>query len=124
ERSRVDRCRGKRFRVDFESTVPPECTIDAQTVNGDLSVRGVRGPQEIQAVSGDVTIEDVQGPLRLKSVSGDVDVRRYVGHVEGNSVSGDITFDTVRIRSLQLQTVSGDITVRGVLESARAHRFR
>ncbi len=124
ERSWVDLFRGKRFRVDFEIAVPRECGVDAQTVSGDVSVSGVAGPHEVQAVSGDVTVEDGEGPLRLKSVSGDVEVRRYVGHVEGNTVSGDVTFDAARVRSLALQTVSGDVSVTGVLEPARAHRVK
>jgi hypothetical protein len=124
ERGWVDLFRGKRFRVDFEITVPQEVNIDAQTVSGDVSVIGVRGPLDVQAVSGEVTIEDAQGPLRLKSVSGDVEVKRYVGHIEGNTVSGDVGFDTVRVRSLQLHTVSGDIELKGVLEAAREHRIR
>ena len=124
ERGWVDLFRGKRFRVDFEITVPSECALDAQTVSGDLSVSGVRGPLEIQGVSGEMTIEDVQGPLRLKSVSGDVECRRYVGHVDGNTVSGDVRLDAVRVRSLQLHTVSGDIEIKGVLEPAREHRIR
>jgi hypothetical protein len=124
ERSWVDLFRGKRFRVDFDITVPQECGIDAQTVSGDVVASGIRGPMDVQAVSGEITLEDTQGPLRLKSVSGDVAVRRYAGHVEGNTVSGDITFDAVRIRSTQLHTVSGDVDLKGVLEAAREHRFR
>lgn len=124
ERSWVDLFRGRRFRVDFDVTVPHECAVDAQTVSGDLSVRGVTGPHDVQAVSGDVVVEDAEGPLRLKSVSGDVEVRRYVGHVEGNTVSGDVTFDAARIRSMALQTVSGDLVVKGVLEPPRAHRMK
>lgn len=124
ERGWVDLFRGKRFRVDFEITVPEECSIDAETVSGDLSLTGVRGPLELQSVSGDVGITDVQGPLRLKSVSGDVSCERYVGHVDGNTVSGDVTFDGARIRSSELHTVSGDIEVKGTLEPGREHRFR
>jgi hypothetical protein len=124
ERSWVDLFRGKRFRVDFEITVPRECALDAQTVSGDVVASGIRGPMDVQAVSGEITLDDTQGPLRLKSVSGDVAVRRYVGHIEGNTVSGDITFDAVRIRSTQLHTVSGDVDLKGILEPAREHRFR
>jgi hypothetical protein len=124
ERGWIDLFRGKRFRVDFDITVPQECAVDAQTVSGDLAVSGVHGPLEIQGVSGEISIEDVQGPLRLKSVSGDVECRRYVGHIEGNTVSGDVSFDAVRVRSLQLHTVSGDVELKGALEAAREHRFR
>ena len=124
ERGWVDLFRGKRFRVDFEIAVPQECGIDAHTVSGELSLAGMRGPLEVQTVSGEIAIEDVQGPLRLKSVSGDVDCRRYVGHVDGNTVSGDVTFDAVRLRSVRLHTVSGDVELAGVLEPSREHRFR
>jgi len=124
ERGWLDLFRGKRFRVDFEITVPSECAIESQTVSGELSIEGVRGPIEVQTVSGDVRLEDVQGPLRLKSVSGDVDCRSYVGHLEGNTVSGDITIAAARVRSIQLHTVSGDVLVEGRLDPRREHRFK
>ncbi len=124
ERGWLDLFRGKRFRVDFEITVPPECAVDAQTVSGELSVEGVHGPIEIQTVSGDVRLEDVQGPMRLKSVSGDVDCRRYVGHLEGNAVSGDVTIAASRLRSTQLHTVSGDVEIEGRLDPKKEHRFK
>src|SRR3990170_8817901 len=82
ERGWLDLFRGKRFRVDFEITVPAECAIDAQTVSGEISIEGVRGPLEVQSVSGDVELGNTQGPVRLKSVSGDGDCRRHVGHLE------------------------------------------
>jgi hypothetical protein len=124
ERGWLDLFRGKRFRVDFEIAVPSECAVDAQTVSGEISVEGVRGPIEIQTVSGDVRLEDVQGPMRLKSVSGDVDCRRYVGHLEGNAVSGDVTITAARLRSSQLHTVSGDIQLEGRLDPRKEHRFK
>ena len=124
ERGWLDLFRGKRFRVDFEITVPVECAIDAQTVSGELSVEGVHGPLEVQTVSGDVRLEDDQGPMRLKSVSGDIDCRRYVGHFEGNTVSGDVTMVASRLRSSQLHTVSGDVQIEGRLDPRKEHRFK
>jgi DUF4097 and DUF4098 domain-containing protein YvlB len=124
ERGWLDLFRGKRFRVDFDITVPAECAVDAQTVSGELSVEGLRGPVEIQTVSGDVRLEDLQGPMRLKSVSGDVDCRRYVGHLEGNTVSGDLTFAGTHLRSSQVHTVSGDVEFEGRLDARKEHRFK
>jgi hypothetical protein len=124
ERGWLDLFRGKRFRVDFEITVPAECAIDAQTVSGEISIEGVRGPLEVQSVSGDVRLEDIQGPMRLKSVSGDVDCRRYVGHLEGNTVSGDVTIVGAALRSILLHTVSGDVSVEGRLDPRKEHRFK
>src|SRR5438034_8380785 len=110
ERTWLDPFRGKRFRVDFEITVPRETAINAQTVSGDLDLNGTRGPARMESVSGDVNIADVQGPMRLKSESGDVQCTDYVGAVEGSSVSGDVDIRG-RVRACELHTVSGDISV-------------
>jgi hypothetical protein len=110
ERTWLDLFRGKRFRVDFEITVPRETAVNAQTVSGDLDLNGTRGPARLESVSGDVNIADVQGPMRLKSVSGDVQCTDYVGAVEGSSVSGDVDIRG-RVRACELHTVSGDISV-------------
>jgi len=121
ERTWLELFRGKKFRVDFDVTVPRECAIDAQTVSGDLSVHGTRGPTRVESVSGDVTIGDLQGPMRVKSVSGDVECADYVGAVEGSSVSGDVGIHG-RVRSCELHTVSGDISVD--LEPEPTHESR
>ena len=110
ERSWLDLFRGKRFRVDFEITVPRETAVNAQTVSGDLDLQGTRGPARVESVSGDVNIADVQGPMRIKSVSGDVQCTDYVGSVEGSSVSGDVDIRG-RVRACELHTVSGDISI-------------
>ena len=110
ERSWLEMFRGKRFRVDFDITVPRECAVDAQTVSGDMEVQGTRGPMRVESVSGDVSIGDAQGPMRVKSVSGDVEVTDYVGILEGSAVSGDVSIRG-RVRSCELHTVSGDISV-------------
>jgi hypothetical protein len=123
ERSWLDLFRGKRFRVDFEITVPRECAVNAQTVSGDLDVRGTRGPTRVESVSGDVNIDDLQGPIRIKSVSGDVQCTDYVGAVEGSSVSGDVDIRG-RVRSCELHTVSGDISVDLEPETGRECRLK
>jgi DUF4097 and DUF4098 domain-containing protein YvlB len=110
ERTWLDLFRGKRFRVDFEITVPRETAVNAQTVSGDLDLNGTRGPARVESVSGDVNIENVQGPMRIKSVSGDVQVTDYVGSLEGSSVSGDVDIRG-RVHSCELHTVSGDISI-------------
>src|SRR5438093_9250424 len=110
ERSWLDLFRGKRFRVDFEITVPRETAVNAQTVSGDLDLHGTRGPARMESVSGDVNIEDVQGPMRIKSVSGGVEITDYGGSVEGSSVSGDVDIHG-RVHSCELHSVSGDISI-------------
>lgn len=124
DRGWADLFRGGRVAVDFVITVPRELRLDAQTVSGDLSVAGTRGPIEAQSVSGDVRLSDVQGPLRLRTVSGDGIVETYAGQLAANTVSGDLRFTAVRLHGSEVVTVSGDVQVEGELERARDHRVK
>ncbi|HET8568518.1 MAG TPA: DUF4097 family beta strand repeat-containing protein [Candidatus Limnocylindria bacterium] len=124
ERGWLDLFRGGRVSVDLEIVVPREARIEAHTVSGELRIAGTRGPVEAQSVSGDVQLEDLQGPLWLKTVSGDATCSSYVGFAEVNSTSGDVTFESARLRDLDVVTVSGDVDVDGELAPGREHRVK
>lgn len=115
ERGWLEMFRGGRVAVDLDIRVPRESQLDANTVSGDLSITGTRGPLETRSVSGEVGLDDVQGPLRLRVVSGDVRATAYAGQVEANSVSGEIRFERSRLRMPDIVTVSGDVEIEGTL---------
>jgi len=114
ERAWMDLFRGGRVAVDLDIRVPRETNIDASTVSGDLSITGTRGQHEVKSVSGEVSIDDVQGPMLLRSVSGDVTASGYAGRVEANSTSGDVEFERSRVRTPDVVTVSGDVTIQSL----------
>lgn len=115
ERGWLDLFRGGRVAVDIEVTVPREVQIEATSVSGPVAIRGTRGPLEARSVSGEIDIDDVQGPTRLRTVSGDLRATAYAGQMEANTVSGDLRFERSRIKKPDLQSVSGDVRVEGVL---------
>ncbi len=114
ERGWLELFRGGRVAVDLDIRVPRETHVEASTVSGGLSVTGTRGSHEMKSVSGEVSIDDVQGPMQLRTVSGDVSGSRYAGRVEANSVSGEIEFDRSRVRTPDIVTVSGDVSIHAV----------
>lgn len=124
DRGWLDLFRGGRVAVDLVITVPRESSVEAQTVSGELTLEGTRGPLEIQSVSGDVRIRDVQGPLSLRSVSGDVSCSDFAGRAEANTVSGDLRFERCRVRGADVVSVSGDLELVGDLEPGDEHRFK
>jgi DUF4097 and DUF4098 domain-containing protein YvlB len=67
------------------------------TTNGDITVRGARGRIDLRATAGDVRVYDAQGDIRVESVSGDAEL-----------------YD-VRARSVEAQTVSGDLVLSGAI---------
>src|SRR5207245_2632216 len=104
ERSWLEMFRGKRFRVDFDITVPRECAVDAQTVSGDMEVQGTRGPMRVESVSGDGPGDchhaagdlGCEGPARI-SREGRKDRMVIIGEGAGR---------------LHVKTVSGDLTIK------------
>lgn len=114
ERGWLELFRGGRVAVDLDIRVPRETHVEASTVSGDLALSGVRGQHEVKSVSGEVTLDDVQGPLRVRTVSGDVSATGYAGRLEANSVSGEIEFERSRVRTPDVVTVSGDVSIHSL----------
>jgi len=89
-------------------------SVSLSTVNGKIDVSGARGRIELHAVSEDVRATDVQGDLTIESVSGSIDLRRIDGKsVDAQSVSGDIIYDG-RLAdggTYSFNTHSGEVTL-------------
>lgn len=100
--------------------VPHGVSLNAQLVSADLAVAGVAGNQEIQTVSGDVAAA-VQHEARVHTVSGDVKLTAGAESklLELQSVSGDLTVSGGG-GEVSATTVSGD----GVLHLGNAGRVK
>lgn len=80
--------------VEFIVHVPTSAAVDANTVNGELSIR------------------DVRGDVRAKTVNGDIDARSTAGRVWANTVNGSITVaGVVGGGGVEYGTVNGSITI-------------
>jgi DUF4097 and DUF4098 domain-containing protein YvlB len=83
------------------------------TVSGDIIVDGHTGDLSVNAVSGDVQIRALEGALSANSVSGDVAATGTLRKASIDTVSGAMLVDSAgRIHAVNLNTVSGDATVR------------
>jgi DUF4097 and DUF4098 domain-containing protein YvlB len=88
--------RGKDDAI-LDIKVPAGASLDINTVSADIGVEGVRGAQRLEAVSGDVTTVAYSEQLDVRTISGDAVV---------NGTGGKARVD--------IQSVSGGVTVRGV----------
>lgn len=123
----------------LDVVVPVGTRVTANSVSGDVRVRGVRGELDAETVSGDVDVQDaarrvslnsvsgsvrgqsLDGDLRARSVSGDVRIVGARGQAELNSVSGSVEVRGAQLGRLRAQTVSGDVSYDGSL--ARDGRY-
>jgi len=60
--------------VRYEIKVPSTASVDAETVNGAVRVRGAEGPLEVESVNGAVEVAGAAGPVSAKTVNGSLEV--------------------------------------------------
>jgi Putative adhesin len=93
--------------------VPPGSRLSIFSLDGRISVKGVRGEVTVRASSGDI---DLSGATKVdaEAVDGEVDVLEAEGPVRVRTVSGAVTVSTLSAAPrLELETSSGDIEWRG-----------
>lgn len=90
--------------------VPAGASLDINTVSADIDVQGVRGEQRLQAVSGGVTTVAYSEQLDVRTISGDAVVNGTggKGRIDVQSVSGGVTVRGVD-GEVEAQSVSGNV---------------
>jgi DUF4097 and DUF4098 domain-containing protein YvlB len=102
--------------------------LRAKAASGDLELDEISGDAEVEAASGDVSLAEVGGATDISTASGDIRLGRAKGPLSARAASGDIQVDEagdakVRTASgdqrigavaegnVELQSMSGDITI-------------
>ncbi len=97
--------------------------IQAETVNGDIAVKGGEGLVSLNTVAGSVTLEGAKGRIDVESVNADVTVRNSEGEVRAETVNGGITLAGVRAESVDAGTVNGDVFYDGPIRPGGRYRL-
>ncbi|HEY0777339.1 MAG TPA: DUF4097 family beta strand repeat-containing protein [Gemmatirosa sp.] len=115
----------------LDVVVPVGTRVIANTVSGDVRVRGVHGEIDAETTSGDVDVQDatrhvsvsgvsgsvraqsLDGDVRARSISGDVRIANIRGEADVGSVSGNVEVRAGQLGRLRAQTTSGDIAYDG-----------
>lgn len=99
--------------VSGEGLISGTNNSDLRTVSGSVIADGTTGPLRVDTVSGEAIVRDHRGPFTAKSVSGEVTASGELLDVRCKTVSGDLGLDFHGTpNSLELTSVSGDVTVR------------
>jgi len=98
--------------------VPRKSGIDAETVNGPLSVENLSGTIDLRAENGPVAIENVGGDVRARVQNGPLDVTltgtKWEGKgLDAESVNGPVSLQIPQKYNAELETgtVNGPMTV-------------
>lgn len=98
-------------------------SVSAETVRGDVRVRGGLGTISLKSIEGQVVLEDAAGSASLSAVSNGIRVRRLDGDLVAVTVNGSVTLEDVRSRSVDVGTVGGDVSWKGPLAAAGRYQF-
>ncbi|HTK56480.1 MAG TPA: DUF4097 family beta strand repeat-containing protein, partial [Gemmatimonadales bacterium] len=98
--------------------------VQANTVDGSITIDGAEGNVEANSVEGDVEISNVKGRVQLNTVEGRVVLSNISGTaVEAETVDGDIEMNGVTTPNISANTVDGDIDWSGTLAPTGSYRF-
>lgn len=81
------------------------------TASGDVRLREVTGDTLLQTASGDAVIQRADGDITAKTASGDLTIGHAAHSVHAQTASGDVMIDRVSAGTVDLTSVSGDVSV-------------
>lgn len=116
--------------IDFDITVPPQCTLTTRTGSGDQHIGSLSGPVTASSGSGSITLADIRGLVTASTGSGDIqatDLRAGLkahtgsGSIVARTVSGDVTASTGSGNIDVMQSAPGSVTASAASGDVRLH---
>jgi len=135
------RARGPQGGVDYEITAPTwlpvkvsgqllyvgiegvQNEVSAETVRGDIVVKGGSGFVTAKSIEGEVIVEDAKGRISASSVNEGIRITGASGDITAETTNGDITLTKIDAKSVEVATVNGDIRYEGTVASGGQYRF-
>jgi len=127
--------------VDYDVTVPAwmpvkiegtyiyiavegtQADVSAETVRGDISIKGGASFVTARSVEGEVILEGVRGKVNASSVNQGVTVNGANGELAAETVNGHITLNNIESSSVDVGSVNGNIKFDGVPAANGRYRF-
>ncbi len=97
--------------------------VSAETVSGDIVVKGGSGFVTAKSIQGEVIVEDAKGRINASSVNEGIRITGASGEVTAETTNGDIALTKVDAKSIDVTTVNGDIRYEGSVVAGSMYRF-
>jgi Putative adhesin len=91
-------------------TVPADCPIQLGVLSASAIVAGLRAGAAVKGLSGDITLDGVTGDVSAETLSGEVAACDIDGEISFKSMSGGLTLAGGAVGSLDVNTMSGQVT--------------
>lgn len=100
--------------VDYTIGVPEGASVDLRSISGTVRVSAVKGSVRLQTISGNLVTANVPRVEFAKSVSGNIELNgvSFDGDLSVSLISGMLRANGLKARSLDINSVSGDVILR------------
>jgi DUF4097 and DUF4098 domain-containing protein YvlB len=108
--------RNDQVSVDYTVIVPNGAAVDIKSISGTLKVTDVRGAVRAETISGNLITSGTPRLESAKTISGNIDLTAAGADAEltAGSVSGTVRAKGLKVRSLDLGTISGDVVLSDI----------
>ena len=97
--------------------------VSAETVRGDIVIKGGSGFVTAKSMQGEVIVEDAKGRINASSVNEGIRITGAVGDITAETTNGDISLTKVDAKSIEVTTVNGDIRYEGSIAAGGPYRL-
>jgi hypothetical protein len=97
--------------------------VRAETVQGDITLKGSTGFASLSSVQGGIQAQDVRGRIEASSVNETVRLANVTGPIFAESVNGGIEIEGATSDSVDASTVNGPVTFEGRVADQGFYRF-
>lgn len=97
--------------------------VYANTVRGDIVIKGGTGVITAKSVEGEVQVEGARGKVNVSSVNEKIRITDTSGEIAAESINGAITMTGIDSKSVEASTVNGTIMYEGKLVDGGHYSF-
>jgi DUF4097 and DUF4098 domain-containing protein YvlB len=97
--------------------------VFANTVRGDIVIKGGTGVITAKSVEGEVQVDGARGKVNVSSVNEKIRITDTSGDITAESINGAITMTGIDSKSVDASTVNGTITYEGKFADGGNYSF-
>jgi DUF4097 and DUF4098 domain-containing protein YvlB len=97
--------------------------VFANTVRGDIIIKGGTGTITAKSVEGEIQVEGARGKVNVSSVNEKIRITDTSGDITAESINGGISMIGIEAKSVDASTVNGNIVYEGKLADGGRYSF-
>ncbi|HEX4566905.1 MAG TPA: DUF4097 family beta strand repeat-containing protein [Vicinamibacterales bacterium] len=108
---------------NFVTVDGAQAEVFANTVRGDVIIKGGTGSITAKSVEGEVDVDGARGKVNVNSVNEKIRITNSSGEITAESVNGSITMTGMEAVSVDASSVNGTITYEGRIADSGHYSF-